>query len=46
MPERMDSVGLLQQILTTIIWICGPLHSMLNFSQWDYELDPENETVG
>jgi len=36
MPERMDSVGLLQQILTTIIWICGPLHSMLNFSQWDY----------
>lgn len=36
MPERMDSVGLLQEILTTIIWICGPLHSMLNFSQWDY----------
>jgi arachidonate 15-lipoxygenase len=36
MPERIDSVGLLQELLTTIIWICGPLHSMLNFSQWDY----------
>jgi arachidonate 15-lipoxygenase len=36
MPERIDSIALLQEILTTIIWICGPLHSMLNFSQWDY----------
>lgn len=36
MPERIDSVGLLQELLTTIIWTCGPLHSMLNFSQWDY----------
>jgi arachidonate 15-lipoxygenase len=36
MPERIDSVGLLQELLTTVIWICGPLHSMLNFSQWDY----------
>jgi arachidonate 15-lipoxygenase len=36
MPERIDSIGLLQKILTTVIWICGPLHSMLNFSQWDY----------
>lgn len=36
MPERIDSLGLLQELLTTIIWICGPLHSMLNFSQWDY----------
>jgi arachidonate 15-lipoxygenase len=36
MPERIDSVALLQEILTTVIWICGPLHSMLNFSQWDY----------
>jgi arachidonate 15-lipoxygenase len=36
MPDRIDSIGLLQELLTTIIWICGPLHSMLNFSQWDY----------
>lgn len=36
MPERIDSVGLLQELLTTVMWICGPLHSMLNFSQWDY----------
>jgi arachidonate 15-lipoxygenase len=36
MPERIESLALLQEILTTIIWTCGPLHSMLNFSQWDY----------
>jgi len=36
MPERIDSLELLQELLTTIIWTCGPLHSMLNFSQWDY----------
>jgi arachidonate 15-lipoxygenase len=36
MPETIDSVGLLQELLTTVMWICGPLHSMLNFSQWDY----------
>jgi arachidonate 15-lipoxygenase len=36
MPERIDSIGLLQELLTTVMWICGPLHSMLNFSQWDY----------
>jgi arachidonate 15-lipoxygenase len=36
MPERIESIALLQEILTTVIWICGPLHSMLNFSQWDY----------
>jgi arachidonate 15-lipoxygenase len=36
MPDRIDSVGLLQELLTTIIWTCGPLHSMLNFAQWDY----------
>ena len=36
MPERIDSLELLQELLTTIIWTCGSLHSMLNFSQWDY----------
>jgi arachidonate 15-lipoxygenase len=36
MPERIYGVALLQELLTTIIWTCGPLHSMLNFSQWDY----------
>jgi len=36
MPERIDTIPLLQELLTTIIWTCGPLHSMLNFSQWDY----------
>jgi arachidonate 15-lipoxygenase len=36
MPERIDSIGLLRELLTTVIWTCGPLHSMLNFSQWDY----------
>ena len=36
MPERIDSIALLREILTTVIWTCGPLHSMLNFAQWDY----------
>jgi len=36
MPAEIDSRALLQELLTTVIWICGPLHSMLNFSQWDY----------
>ena len=36
MPEQIESLSLLQEILTTIIWTCSPLHSMLNFSQWDY----------
>jgi arachidonate 15-lipoxygenase len=36
MPAHIDSIALLQELLTTIIWTCGPLHSMLNFSQWDY----------
>jgi arachidonate 15-lipoxygenase len=36
MPEQIDSIELLRELLTTIIWICGPLHSMLNFAQWDY----------
>lgn len=36
MPVPIDSLSLLQEILTTVIWTCGPLHSMLNFSQWDY----------
>ncbi|HUB15098.1 MAG TPA: lipoxygenase family protein [Acetobacteraceae bacterium] len=36
MPEQIDSIALLQELLTTVLWTCGPLHSMLNFSQWDY----------
>lgn len=36
MPEVIDNRELLQELLSTVIWICGPLHSMLNFSQWDY----------
>jgi arachidonate 15-lipoxygenase len=36
MPDRIESIELLRQILTTVVWTCGPLHSMLNFSQWDY----------
>jgi arachidonate 15-lipoxygenase len=36
MPERVDGIGTLRDLLSTVIWICGPLHSMLNFSQWDY----------
>jgi arachidonate 15-lipoxygenase len=36
MPAAIDGRALLQELLTTVIWICGPLHSMLNFSQWDY----------
>lgn len=35
-PELIDSIDLLHELLTTIMWTCGPLHSMLNFSQWDY----------
>jgi arachidonate 15-lipoxygenase len=36
MPAQIDTLALLQELLTTVIWICGPLHSMLNFAQWDY----------
>lgn len=36
MPETIKSIEQLIEILTIVVWICGPLHSMLNFSQWDY----------
>lgn len=36
MPARIDTIELLRELLTTVMWTCGPLHSMLNFSQWDY----------
>lgn len=36
MPERIDSVAQLTELLAVVMWTCGPLHSMLNFAQWDY----------
>lgn len=36
MPTLIDSRALLAELLTTVIWICGPLHSLLNFAQWDH----------
>jgi arachidonate 15-lipoxygenase len=36
MPTRIDSVNDLIEIVTTVIFICGPQHSAVNFAQYDY----------
>jgi arachidonate 15-lipoxygenase len=36
MPATFTSVAQLIEIITTIIFTCGPLHSAVNYSQYDY----------
>lgn len=36
MPDKFTSVDELIEIVTTIIFICGPQHSAINFAQADY----------
>jgi arachidonate 15-lipoxygenase len=40
MPSSIDSKLQLSEILRLVIWTMAPLHSMLNFSQWDYIYAP------
>ncbi|MDB9375228.1 lipoxygenase family protein [Nodularia sphaerocarpa] len=36
MSDRIDTLEKLVKIVTTIIYICGPLHSAVNFPQYEY----------
>lgn len=36
MPQRIDTVQQLIEIVTTIIFTCGPQHSAVNFPQYEY----------
>ena len=36
MPTSFATIEELIEVVTTIIFICGPLHSAVNFSQYDY----------
>jgi arachidonate 15-lipoxygenase len=36
MSDRIDTLEQLVEIVTTIIYICGPQHSAVNFSQYEY----------
>jgi arachidonate 15-lipoxygenase len=36
MPQRIDRVQQLIEIVTTIIFTCGPQHSAVNFPQYEY----------
>jgi arachidonate 15-lipoxygenase len=36
MSDRIDTLEQLVEIVTTIIYICGPLHSAVNFPQYEY----------
>ncbi len=36
MPSTISSVDELVEIITTIIFICGPQHSAINFAQYEY----------
>ncbi len=40
MPSSIDDKTQLSEILRLAIWTMAPLHSMLNFSQWDYIYAP------
>lgn len=40
MPSKIKSIEELIEIVSIVVWTCGPLHSMLNFSQWDYNYTP------
>ena len=36
MPPRIDTVNQLIEIVTTVIFTCGPKHSAVNFPQYEY----------
>jgi hypothetical protein len=36
MPARIETRTVLVNILTSIIFVCGPLHSTINFAQYEY----------
>jgi arachidonate 15-lipoxygenase len=36
MPERITNVAELIEIITTVIFTCGPQHSAVNFAQYEY----------
>ncbi len=36
MPSRIETVAQLIEIVTTIVFTCGPQHSAVNFTQFDY----------
>ena len=36
MPKKISNIEELIEIVTTIIFICGPQHSAVNFSQYEY----------
>lgn len=36
MPERIDTIDQLVEVLTIVIYTCAPLHSALNFAQYEY----------
>jgi len=36
MPQRIDTVQQLIEIVTTVIFTCGPQHSAVNFTQYEY----------
>jgi len=36
MPEKIENIEQLIEILTVVIFTCGPLHSALNFPQYEY----------
>lgn len=42
MPGAIDNLEKLVEIITTIIFTCGPLHSAVNFAQYDYMAFPAN----
>ena len=35
-PQRIDTVEQLIEIVTTVIFMCGPQHSAVNYPQYDY----------
>jgi arachidonate 15-lipoxygenase len=56
MPNSIDVIGTLIEIVSNLIFTCGPLHSAVNYSQVDYMgfvpnqplaayLDPKPETL-
>jgi arachidonate 15-lipoxygenase len=36
MPDRIDNIAKLIEIITTIVFTCGPQHSAVNFAQYEY----------
>ncbi|MBO3457480.1 lipoxygenase [Aetokthonos hydrillicola Thurmond2011] len=36
MPQKIETLEQLIEVLTVVIFTCGPLHSVLNFTQYEY----------